>query len=112
MNKVFLYGSVYNIKQFDKFITFTINSRIRGQNNYVNCLLGGIKVKQFTDNILKGDKVTIEGYIEVKQRDNKTYTSVIVENFYSEKLKANKDVTIVDKKILESEKDLNTDLPF
>lgn len=103
MNKVFLYGSIYNIKTFDKFITFTINARIRGQNNYINCLLGGIKLKQFTDNITKGDKLTIEGFIEVKQKDNKTYTSVIVENFYSEKLRQNKDVTIIDKELLEKE---------
>ena len=98
MNKVFLYGTIGFVKIHEKFLTFSLNARTTGskENNYINCLLNGYKVKQFTDNLERGNKVTVEGQLQIREKDGKYYTTVLVDNLCSEKIRYDKPLEVVD----------------
>jgi single-stranded DNA-binding protein len=99
MNKVFLFGSIYNIKVHEKFVTFSISARFSEKENYIPCLITGTKVKKFIDTFNKGDKITVEGKLQISksQKDNKYYTTVLVDSFYSDKLRWDKTFEVANK---------------
>lgn len=103
MNKVFLFGTIGFIDNKEKFLTFSVNSRIKyGDsyvNNYISCLVNGYKVKQFLETFEKGDKITVEGVLQIREKDGKKYTTVLVDNYYSEKLKKTTPLEVVEKEV-------------